>query len=69
MNTDWVFIPDEERRWIPLPEQPSATYQQKYQWMWLYGFVHPAEGETYWWILPCVNTSVFNRVLAEFAAE
>jgi hypothetical protein len=45
-----------------------STYQQKYQWMWLYGFVHPAEGETYWWILPCVKTSVFNRVLAEFAA-
>ncbi|MEG4521494.1 hypothetical protein QUB61_01370 [Microcoleus sp. C2D2] len=22
MNTDWAFIPDEERRWIPLPEQP-----------------------------------------------
>ncbi len=36
--------------------------------MWLYGFVHLAEGETYWWIQPCVNTSVFNRVLAEFAA-
>jgi hypothetical protein len=37
--------------------------------MWLYGFVHPAEGEIYWWIQPSVNTSVFNRVLAEFAAE
>jgi hypothetical protein len=47
----------------------AITYQQKYQWMWLYGFVHPESGEKYWWILSCVNTSVFNRLLAEFAAE
>jgi hypothetical protein len=63
------LLPILRRMWIPLGEQPIATVQQKYQWMWLYGFVHPESGETYWWILPSVNTSVFNRVLAEFAAE
>jgi hypothetical protein len=29
--------------------------------------VHPPSGQTYWWILPSINTSIFNRVLADFA--
>ncbi|WP_333377632.1 transposase [Microcoleus sp. B4-D4] len=35
--------------------------------MWLYGFVHPQSGETKAWILPFVNTEIFNQVLADFA--
>ena len=35
----------------------------------MYAFVHPKTGETYWWILPYVNTKLFNQVLAEFARE
>jgi hypothetical protein len=29
--------------------------------------VHPSTGETYWWILPFVNTQLFERVLEDFA--
>jgi len=29
--------------------------------------VHPKTGESYWWILPYVNTELFNKVLADFA--
>jgi transposase len=57
------------RVWIPEGEQPSASVEPKYKWMWLYGFVHPESGETYWWILPTVNTEIFNRVLADFASQ
>ena len=57
------------RIWIPQGEVPLAKVEQKYKWMWLYGFVHPESGETYWWILPQVNTQVFNRVLTDFAQE
>ena len=35
--------------------------------MWLYAFVQPQTGETYWWLLPYVNTELFNRVLQDFA--
>jgi len=35
----------------------------------LYTSVHPKTGETYWWILPYVNTELFNKVLADFARE
>lgn len=57
------------RVWTPIGEQPVADVQIQYQWLWLYGFVHPESGETYWWILPYVNTQLFNRVLADFARE
>jgi transposase len=36
--------------------------------LWLYGFVHPSSGETKAWILPFVNSQLFERVLADFAS-
>ena len=53
--------------WVPEGEQPIAQVNWRFQWLWLYGFVHPQSGETYWWILPKVNINLFNRVLADFA--
>ena len=47
----------------------SANINWKFEWLWLYAFVHPSTGQTYWWIIPYVNTQLFNRVLAEFARE
>jgi transposase len=38
-----------------------------FEWLWLYAFVEPQSGQTYWWILPYVNTELFTRVLADFA--
>ena len=57
------------RVWTPIGEQPIAEVKIQYKWVWLYAFVHPESGETYWWILPQVNTEIFNRVLADFAAQ
>ncbi len=57
------------RVWTPIGEQPIAKVKTKYEWVWLYGFVHPESGENYWWILPYTNTELFNRVLADFAHE
>jgi len=57
------------RVWTPVGEQPIAEVKTQYQWLWLYGFVHPESGENYWWILPYANTQLFNRVLADFARE
>jgi transposase len=55
------------RVWFPWWEVPIAKVQWRYQWVWVYGFVHPASGETYWWLMPRVNIQVFNQVLADFA--
>ncbi|CDM94715.1 hypothetical protein AmaxDRAFT_1099 [Limnospira maxima CS-328] len=29
--------------------QPLAHINWKFEWLWLYGFVRPETGETYWW--------------------
>ncbi len=55
------------RIWVDEWTVPTAQVNWRFQWMWLYGFVHPKSGQTYWWILPYVNTELFNKVLADFA--
>jgi len=45
----------------------TATINSRFQWLWLYGFVHPSTGETKAWILPFVNNQLFERVLKDFA--
>ena len=57
------------RIYVPEGEQPIANVNWRFEWLWLYGFVHPQSGETKAWILPYVNTEIFNQVLADFASE
>ena len=53
--------------WVEKGEQPIADVKVRFQWLWLVGFVHPMRGETYWWLVPSLNTPVFSQVLADFA--
>ena len=53
--------------WTQAGQSPMATVKWKREWLWLYAFVQPQTGETYWWILPYVNTELFSRVLQDFA--
>jgi len=53
--------------WVPLGETPIGPVNLKYEWLWLIGFVEPSSGETYWWIVPRLNGTIFERVLADFA--
>ena len=55
--------------YVPKGETPIANVNWRFKWLWLYAFVHPKTGDTYWWILPYVNTRLFNQVLADFARE
>jgi len=57
------------RVWVGYGERPIAKVNWRYQWLWLYGFVYPSTGETYFWILPKVNIQLFNLVLEDFARE
>lgn len=57
------------RVYVPAGETPIADVNWRFKWLWLYAFLHPKTGETYWWILPYVNTKLFNQVLADFAQE
>lgn len=53
--------------WSPKGERPVAMVHHRYQWTYLYGFVHPASGETEWFIVPRVNVEWMNEVLKAFA--
>lgn len=55
------------RIWVDEFTVPIARVNWRFQCLWLYGFVHPQSGQTYWWILPYVNIELFNKVLADFA--
>lgn len=39
----------------------------KREWLWLYAFLEPETGQTYWWILPQVRTYLFSTLLQDFA--
>lgn len=55
------------RVWAPIGERPIARVSHRYEWLYLYGFVHPATGQSEWLILPRVKVPWFNLALAEFA--
>ena len=55
--------------WASLGQRPIAEVERRYEWTYLYGFVHPAPGNTEWLILPQVNGQWFNQALATFAQQ
>ena len=59
--------PVPRRIWVEGGYPPILEVNWKRGWSWLYAFVHPQTGETYWWILPYTNTKLFSQVLEDFA--
>ncbi len=53
--------------WAPKGQRPIAAVNYRYEWTYLYGFVHPETGRTEWFILPRVNVPWFNQALAALA--
>ncbi len=50
------------RQWVDEYSNAIAKINWQFQWLWLYGFVHPNSGETKEWILPLVNEKIFSQV-------
>jgi hypothetical protein len=55
------------RIWAPKGATVKAPVAQRYEWMYVFAFVHPQSGQTCWLLLPSVNTEIFSRALAAFA--
>jgi transposase len=55
------------RVWVVGDRRPVATTHHQYEWLYVYGFVHPATGRTFWLILPTVDTEMMSLALEEFA--
>ena len=59
--------PIARRVWSPVGRRPTANGRTKYQWLYVYGFVHPASGRNLELILPAANADWMGLALEEFA--
>ena len=55
------------RQWAPKGQRPIAVGQHRYEWLYLYGFVHPSTGAVVWFVCTTVDTDLLSAVLAAFA--
>ncbi len=55
--------------WSRVGERPTAIVSHRYEWLYVYGFVKPATGETLWYLIPRVNTKWLNLVYESFASD
>jgi len=55
------------RVWRRRGQRPIVKVQHRYKWMYLYGFVCPSSGQTFWLLLPTVSIATYTLALAEFA--
>lgn len=46
-----------------------AAVHRRYQWLYVYAFVRPTTGQSWWCLLPTVRTDAMQLALATFAAE
>lgn len=70
----WAFdehriglAPITRRIWAPKGSRPVRCVEMRYDWCYLYGFVHPTSGRTHFLRLPHVNAASFTQALADFA--
>ncbi len=61
------LLPVIRRVWAPKGERPVAPVRRAYEWLYVYGFVRPRTGQTWWCLLPTVSVEAMNLALAAFA--
>lgn len=59
--------PTVRRTWSPKGIRFIAKQTKKFQWIYVFAFVHPLTGKSFWLILPTVNTTLMNMALKEFS--
>lgn len=57
------------RVWAPRGQRPVAHVQRHYEWLYVYGFVRPATGQSWWCLLPTVTSAAFTLAVATFARD
>jgi hypothetical protein len=63
------LLPVLRRVWAPRGRRPVAAVRRRYAWLYAYGFVRPATGQSWWCLLPTVSTEAFALALAAFARD
>lgn len=54
------------RVWALKGQRPLAFHRSRYEWLYVYLFVHPASGQSTFLILPTVNSQLMSLALQEF---
>jgi transposase len=63
------LLPVVRRVWAPKGQRPIAAVERHYEWLYVYGFVHPATGRSWWCLLPRVTAEAMAVALAAFARD
>jgi transposase len=63
------LLPVVRRVWALRGQRPTAWVRRRYQWLYVYGFVRPRTGQTWWCLLPTVTSEAFRLALRQFARD
>lgn len=63
------LLPTTRRTWSPCWRRPVACTRRRYQWNYVWGFVHPRSGRTEWLITTTVSGAGTSAALKAFADE
>ena len=63
------LLPVLRRVWAPKGQRPTAQVRRKYAWLYVYGFVRPRTGQSWWCLLPTVTVPAMELALATFARD
>jgi len=55
------------RMWAKRGHRPTVTVYPRYQWLYVYAFVQPTTGRSFWLLMPTVSVPAFEAALAAFA--
>lgn len=58
-----------KRVYAPRGWQPIVSVNPRYEWLYVYAFVHPNSGRSVWYLLPSLNAAAFQVVLEDFAQD
>lgn len=61
--------PVTRRVWTPVGQRPLACGRQRYEWQWVYGFVEPTSGRTWFQLWTAFDAETMALTLADLAAE
>jgi transposase len=54
------------RQWAAPRCRPTLWVEHRYEWLYVYGFVHPPSGRTFWLLMPTVSILAFSAALHAF---
>lgn len=63
------LLPVPRRVWSQRGHRPVAKVDRHYEWLYVYGFVRPTTGQSWWCLLPSVTTEAMTAALAAFAYD